>query len=109
MTHPPLGATSTGGINSEGKHERKSQVLKAQEERVHISHTTSHALQVHGFQCQVAMTVLCPLGYGHQSSTCNRKQTSVHNTRDVLTRDQASILVEKQKREALMGKIIFEE
>ena len=36
----------------------------------------------------------------------NRLQCTIP---EVLTRDQASVLVEKQKRAALMGKIIFEE
>ena len=107
--HPPLAAPFTRGINSEDKHEGKSQVLKVQEERVHVSPTTSQALQGCGLQCQVTMRVLCPLGCGPHSSTCNRKQPAVHNTRDVLTRDQASILVKRQKRAALIGKIIFEE
>ena len=39
-----------------------------------------------------------------------RKGDYKHSTiPEVLTRDQASILVEKQKRAALTGKIIFEE
>ena len=69
-----LGAPFTWRINSEYRHEGKSQVLKAQEERVHVSHTTSHALQVHGSQGQVAVRVLCPLGCGRHSSTCNRNR-----------------------------------
>ena len=98
VTHPPLGVTSTWGINSEGIHEGKLQVLKAQEERVQISHTTSHVLQVYGFQCQVTMSVLCPLRYDHHSPTHNRKQSAVQNTLDVLTRDQASVLVSDKSR-----------
>ena len=103
MTHPPLAAPFTQGINSEDKHEGKSQILKEQEERVHVSPTTSHALQGRGLQCQVTVRVLCPLGYGPHSSACNRKQPAVHNTRDVLTREQASILVsDKSRREQLL-------
>ena len=75
----------------------KAHVLKVQNERVHVSPTTSHVLQGCGLCCQVTMKALFPSGYGHHSSTCNRKESAVHSTLDMLTRAPASILVTKRK------------
>ena len=36
VTHPPMGVPSTRGINSEDKHEGKSQVLNVQEKRTDL-------------------------------------------------------------------------
>ena len=109
VTHLPLREPFTRGINSEDKHERKSQVLKVQEESSRLTHNLTCTARTWSPVSSENESFVPSRTWPSYASTCNRKQPAVHNTRDVLTRDQASILVKKQKRAALIGKIIFEE
>ena len=98
LTHPTWRAPFTWGINSEDKHEGKPHILKMQRERIHVSPTTWHS------------RTWSPVSSDYETFVPTRRWPSwenlkmkpkslVHNTLQVLTRNQAFIFGSERTRE----------